>query len=485
MDIFDKLVLSSTDTARLANFIEQNNQELYDFLLTQSFSELIKSKPKIEIYISRNLRKFRNLNFSLNSTVVFTTLLLDVSEKFNLFLPFQQLYKLLIRNNCEISNRHKASALFLIDINNISDYNNRVEEILIKLSESYNNEEDTEDRVVGTIINFYSQVVNNFGSQNPVGVETVRLNILSFDETFLFLKNTLVNEVLNIDYKDNIKAYSKIQSFLDVFLKTTKTYSSFIKGFLIEENTSYTLLLENALPNFNSIRQISVKQWQKIDDDVIRKSMQRGVQVLTQEKQLYSYLYSYGKMHHSKMTSSFVFLSSDIFNDELDIIDWGCGQGLASISFLEHFNDNIIKVKSIALIEPSELALKRASLHIRKYSKIINLSTINKDLDSLSKDDFNENSLNTKVHLFSNILDIDLFSLTQLVELIKTTFKGENYFVCASPYVSTLKTSRLDSFVKSFSSTTNFKLIKEIDNRFGEWNETKWTRVIRIFKADI
>jgi hypothetical protein len=109
--------------------------------------------------------------------------------------------------------------------------------------------------------------------------------------------------------------------------------------------------------------------------------------------------------------------------------------------------------------------------------------TINKDLDSLTSTDFIQDFRNVKIHLFSNILDIDLFSLTQLVALIKATFKGENYFVCASPYVNHLKTSRLDGFVKSFSKNENFRSIKEINNRGNEWIND-WTRVIRIFKTE-
>lgn len=484
MDIFDKLILASTDEVQLSIFIKKNNQALYDFLLTQSFTELSKSKSKIENYISTNLRTIRHLDFSVESTIIFTTLLLDVSERFSFRLPFQRLYKLLSNNNCEISNRTEASALYFIGIQRISDYSDRTEEILEKLLVAYINEEDTEDRIIGTIITFYAQVVHNFSSQNYIGVENIKQKLLLFSETYPFLKNDLVSTVLDIDFTDNIFAFTRIQNLLDVFLKRTKTYNFFIKGFLIEENTQYSLLLEKAEPNFNSIRQISVNQWGKINESSVFYSLQRGVKILTEEKQLYSYLYSYGKMHHSKMTSSFAYIPNQLFNYDLNIIDWGCGQGLASVSFIDYFNVNINQVKNITLIEPSELALKRASLHIKRFDKTIDVSTINKDLDSLSTADF-ENNSNVKVHLFSNILDIDLFSLTQLIELVKMTFKGENYFVCASPYVNPLKTSRLDSFVKSFSTNSNFNSIKEINNRSGEWDNKSWTRVIRIFKADI
>ena len=60
MDIFDKLMLASTDEVQLSIFIKKNNQRLYDFLLTQSFTELSKSISKIENYMSTNLRTIRH-----------------------------------------------------------------------------------------------------------------------------------------------------------------------------------------------------------------------------------------------------------------------------------------------------------------------------------------------------------------------------------------------------------------------------------------
>lgn len=483
MDIFDKLISATTDN--LPEFLESNINELYDFLLTQKFEELSRHKIKIEGYILKNLKLFKNLNFTNSYVFTFITLLLDVSERFSFFMSFEQLYKLLHKNDCEISNRLEASSLFLIGVTNIKDYEERISPILEKLSESYETEEDNEDRVVGTIINYYSQVVNNFGSQNLEGVLKFRKILISHNETFHLLKNNTIQSVLNIDITNNVIAFNEIQHQLDTFLKRTETYNSFITGFLIEENTEYSTLLKNVNSNFNSIRQLSTSKWQGITDNSVFYSLQRGVKILTEENQLFSYLYSYGKMHHNKMTSSFDYLPEVVIDTNIEIIDWGCGQGLASISFLDYYNENISNVKDITLIEPSEIALKRASLHVQKFNDKINIKTINKDLDSLSNLDFNSTNKNRKIHLFSNILDIDLFSLSNLIELIKNNFNGENYFICASPYVNILKTNRLDSFVDSFSTKDNFELIIKINNKKGEWNGNNWTRVIRIFKANL
>lgn len=485
MDIFDDLIAASSSKESLSSFLDEHIQELYDFLLTQKFEDLNSNKSKIETYIFQNLRLFRTLDFSNSNTITFITLLLDVSERFSFFMPFQRLYRLLEQNHSEISNRHQASALFLIGIQNIANYEERIINFLEKLSDSYENEEDNEDRIVGTIVNYYAQVVNNFANQNQNGVQQFKENLISQTENFHFLKNTLIQKILNLEIVNNVKAFAEIQYHLDVFLKRTKTYNTFLKGFLIEENTDYSLLLEKTESNFLSIQELSAKKWQNINDNSVFYSLQRGVKVLTEENQLFSYLYSYGKMHYNKMTSSFDFLPKQLFDSDLEIIDWGCGQGLASISFLDYFSDIISEINNITLIEPSEIALKRASLHVKKINETLNTFTINKDLDSLIKDDFKNNKSNTKVHLFSNILDIDLFSLTQLVDLLKTTFKGVNYFVIASPYVSSLKTSRLDIFVNSFSKSENFELINKINNRKGEWNGTNWTRVIRIFKVEL
>ncbi|MCD8408531.1 hypothetical protein LNI96_11445 [Tenacibaculum dicentrarchi] len=485
MDIFNKLISASTDEENLSDFLENNISELYDFLLTQKFEDLSTYKNKIESYILQNLRLIRQLDFSNSKTITFTTLLLDVSERFSFFMSFQRLYRLLERNGCKISNRLQASSLFLIGVNSINDYEERILTVLEKLSESYETEEDNEDRVVGTIINYYSQVINNFGSQNLKGVLKFRTMLISYNETFHLLKNNTIQSVLNVDITNNEIAFNEIQNQLDTFLKRTETYNSFITGFLIEENTDYSLLLKNVQPNFHSIRQLSANKWQEINDSSVFYSLQRGVKILTEENQLFSYLYSYGKMHHNKMTSSFEYLPEELFNSDIEIIDWGCGQGLASISFLDHFKDSISLVSQTTLIEPSEIALKRASLHVKKFDDKIKIKTINKDLDSLFNSNFNTINTTKKIHLFSNILDIDLFSLTNLIELIENTFNGENYFVCASPYVNNLKTSRLNSFVDSFSTKDNFELIKEIDNKTGEWNGNSWTRVIRVFKAKL
>ena len=79
---------------------------------------------------------------------------------------------------------------------------------------------------------------------------------------------------------------------------------------------------------------------------------------------------------------------NDFFEEEVNIIDWGCGQGIGTISLLDDLNNEGVNlnISKAILIEPSIVALKRASLHVSKYN--IDYFTINKDFDSLQGTDF-------------------------------------------------------------------------------------------------
>ncbi|GHT02475.1 hypothetical protein FACS189440_15850 [Bacteroidia bacterium] len=207
-------------------------------------------------------------------------------------------------------------------------------------------------------------------------------------------------------------------------------------------------------------------------------------------------------MHKVKLLSAFEALPN-IFS-KVNIIDWGCGQGIASMIFLEKYGT--ANANHITLIEPSEIALKRAALHCKKSNSDVSLKTICKKLDDLEESDFNLPQSNITIHLFSNILDIDGYSQSHLIELIEKTQSGQNYFVCASPYIDAIKTERLESFKRHFESKfDSFELLLDITNTKSPSDEfwccnnsfkecscpehtengcnNKWTRVIKVLKV--
>lgn len=487
MDILDKLADNIETTKKLSNFITNHNNELYDFLFSQNFTQLNDSKERIYGLILNNIQKIRRLDFNDNDSILFVNMLLDASERLGLLLPFQTLYNLLVKNDCQIGNRLIAASFYLIKIKNIKDYADRLPDILEHLKIAYEEEEDNEDNVVAVIVRFYAQLVNNFGKYNVAGINVIREILISKIENYSFLENENIETVLSLDLSDFNLAYQTIQSELDTFLTRSKVYPSYNKGvLLIETDTDYHNLLKASEINYNDIKGISAKKYRTIADDKIFDSLRHGVKILDEEQQLYAYMHSYGDMHFMKLTSAFDFLPSNFFDKKINITDWGCGQALASMTYCNYILEKDIDqlISSVTLIEPSELALKRGALHIKKYLPETKILTLNKDLDSLVNKDFVEDTKNINLHLFSNILDIDFFSLTNLIKLIEGKFKGTNYFVCVSPNITNLKTFRLDSFCSHFSEKENFEMIYSINNTKGTWIKT-WTRVIRIFKVDI
>ena len=63
----------------------------------------------------------------------------------------------------------------------------------------------------------------------------------------------------------------------------------------------------------------------------------------------------------------------------------------------------------IVLIEPSQIALKRAAAHCRKLVPTANIITICSDFDSLNPADLPKPTSNVAVNVFSNVLDMDCF----------------------------------------------------------------------------
>ena len=190
-------------------------------------------------------------------------------------------------------------------------------------------------------------------------------------------------------------------------------------------------------------------------------------------------------MHKAKLVSAFNHVPFSVLNSKtIEVIDWSCGQGLASIVLLEYMREHNIQmsIDKVMLVEPSKIALQRASLHVRHFNNDISITTVLKDMDSLLSEDFNSSEHCVKLHLFSNILDVELFSMQHLIELTHKTFKGINYFVCVSPYINDVKTARIDSFVNSFNLNESFMLLHEDEARRGDW-KNGWTKVIRVAKA--
>jgi len=178
--------------------------------------------------------------------------------------------------------------------------------------------------------------------------------------------------------------------------------------------------------------------------------LNHGVSLLDTHEKLCKYLCAYGDMHEEKISFAFNAIKQpqNIFNQDITVVDWGCGQGLATVCFFDYLNQKQLpnKTRKVILIEPSESALNRAKLHVAAYLK----DTSNILLKNKFIDDVVESDLQTEtpivLHFFSNILDIPNIDLEKLSNLITQNITGVQYFFCVGPLNNT--STRIENFSK-------------------------------------
>lgn len=218
-----------------------------------------------------------------------------------------------------------------------------------------------------------------------------------------------------------------------------------------------------------------------------------GVNILTSKEQLSQYIFSYGKMHRAKLNQAFETFIPNHFKSKgnfANIIDYGCGQGLGTVALIDYLNasSNACDYSKIILIEPSIVALQRASTHVvvsldtltfkgNSYQQIFPIS---KKISDITENDLNTNDTAVKFHIFSNILDITDFDLKILYNKIVNTQKGINYFICVSPNFYTDGTNMRNQRLRTFLSFFN---VEPISHRFT--NIGTWTRYEIVFMVNL
>ncbi len=236
--------------------------------------------------------------------------------------------------------------------------------------------------------------------------------------------------------------------------------------------------------SFTAIRNIAVDEIStlpRVEQDRLYDELARGTQVLDEDAHLNMYLRCFGLMHKAKADEAFKNLPklSDLFSKEVEIYDWGCGQGTATICLLDFLKTCGIssKIKRLNLVEPSSLAVNRSVDILSCYKEIKNaeIRTIIKKFDDLEISDIESYNCR-KLHLFSNILDVASFDLANFTQLFQQTQKGGNYIVCVGPLNAGYK--RIDWFIDAINPKYRYF---STDKPKGCWIEGKeWTISLRI-----
>ncbi len=207
-------------------------------------------------------------------------------------------------------------------------------------------------------------------------------------------------------------------------------------------------------PTFDKVRDLSTKFYRELPQALqneLFEALNRGIDILDSEPQMTAYLFAFGKMHQAKLEYAFSKLPKEFLEEpEINIIDYGCGQALGTMCYADFLRENgyTQKVKTITMIEPSEICLKRAALHASAFFSDVGIKTVNKTFDELDEDDIYCDEDTPTLHILSNVLDIWDFDIEEFADLINGQLKGYNQFVCVGPYFNfSDKDDRMDDFI--------------------------------------
>lgn len=211
----------------------------------------------------------------------------------------------------------------------------------------------------------------------------------------------------------------------------------------------------------------------------------RGKDPITDDIGIVCYLAAYGGMHRSKLKIAFdgLFRRTRL-PQRINIVDWGCGQGLASLCLLDYLREGgyDVTADSIMLIEPSQLAIEYAGLYLssRLAGSTTRVRTVCKKFSDLTDADLELEGEAPVVHLYSNILDVDGIGVKNLAQRLKTFLQTDNYVVCASPFYGDGNIRIADFFSYLNGPTILFTGMESDKQNNPEGNFTYNIRVARL-----
>lgn len=219
------------------------------------------------------------------------------------------------------------------------------------------------------------------------------------------------------------------------------------------------------IEQINSVTNLTISDIISISQDLLPHQyhnkpwnlVNHGVGLLSAEDQLCAYIMAYAEMHEVKCRAAFQNFPFDELVSGFEIIDWGCGQGIASLTLIEMLRDRdkLHLLQKVTLIEPSDIALRRAVVNVKKATNgARSIVAIRRYLPNEGA----ENEItgityekDVVIHLFSNILDIPSVNLERLAQIVGT--RGHrHYIMCMGPKNS--GAHRIDQFCSIFNAET-------------------------------
>lgn len=208
--------------------------------------------------------------------------------------------------------------------------------------------------------------------------------------------------------------------------------------------------------------------------------LNHGTATLENEAQLCCYLAAYGEMHRGKLECAINQFPFRHIDTDCEIIDWGCGQGIASVYMIDQLRRNglVGKLQKVTLIEPSPVALERAKLNVSlAVGDDVFVEAVNNYLPATDKNFGGEvlSGLHIEeqicIHLFSNILDIAAIDLKELALMVGST-GYRHYFICVGPV--NFGNERIESFLRYFEIEGGGMFVDFKSGQYRQLPNGKW-----------
>lgn len=200
-----------------------------------------------------------------------------------------------------------------------------------------------------------------------------------------------------------------------------------------------------------------------------------GIGLLASEEALNCYMSAYGEMHVGKCRAAIMNFPFDKLTGSIEIVDWGCGQGIGSATLIEALQQRELLnwVKKITLVEPSPNAIHRAVCNISKIvNNNIEIDAINKFMPT--KEDVPGEILKSigykysnVIHVFSNIFDVKSIDLVEVARMVASSH-GNHFILCMGPKNSAAY--RIEQFCSVFGDQEYFSRIDSV--RYGRTQRT-------------
>lgn len=190
--------------------------------------------------------------------------------------------------------------------------------------------------------------------------------------------------------------------------------------------------------------------------------LNHGINLLQNDNELDCYMAAYGEMHLMKCKTALQNLPYDQLKGSIEIVDWGCGQGIGTMSIIDALKDRnqLSWLKKVTLIEASTSAIERAEANVSLLTEnCVEIDPINKYLPDVTCTDNRLNDLGYRcsfiIHIFSNILDIKSVDIVKIAKLIGS--RGTHIILCVGPVNSA--SYRIKQFCSIFGEQDYFSQV--------------------------